>query len=140
LCLLRYPNACADRPKTYWDYETFTPTWQCVLQLCSLLVLGLSGALSILRSDQEPYEVVRKIGRGKYSEVFEGLNILTNKPIVIKILKPVKKKKVRTAIVSPRPQFCTARLPARSRFLRTFAEAPTSSRCWTLFGEAGHLS
>lgn len=45
-------------------------------------------------SDQDDYEVVRKVGRGKYSEVFEGINVNTNEKCVIKILKPVKKKKV----------------------------------------------
>lgn len=44
--------------------------------------------------DQDDYEVVRKVGRGKYSEVFEGVNVHTNERCVIKILKPVKKKKV----------------------------------------------
>jgi serine/threonine protein kinase len=44
--------------------------------------------------DQDDYEVVRKVGRGKYSEVFEGINVHTNEKCVIKILKPVKKKKV----------------------------------------------
>lgn len=52
----------------------------------------------LLHRDQDDYEVVRKIGRGKYSEVFEGLNSLTNKPCVIKILKPVKKKKIKREI------------------------------------------
>lgn len=46
------------------------------------------------RRNQDHYEVVRKVGRGKYSEVFEGINVLTNKQCIIKILKPVKKKKV----------------------------------------------
>jgi casein kinase II subunit alpha len=41
---------------------------------------------------------LRKIGRGKYSEVFEGLNTENNRPIVIKILKPVKKKKIKREI------------------------------------------
>lgn len=45
-------------------------------------------------SHQDDYEVVRKVGRGKYSEVFEGKNVNTNERCVIKILKPVKKKKV----------------------------------------------
>lgn len=45
-------------------------------------------------SSQENYEVIRKIGRGKYSEVFEGVDIRDESPVVIKILKPVKKKKV----------------------------------------------
>jgi serine/threonine protein kinase len=39
--------------------------------------------------------VVRKVGRGKYSEVFEGVNIVNNQKCIIKILKPVKKKKAR---------------------------------------------
>jgi serine/threonine protein kinase len=34
------------------------------------------------------------VGRGKYSEVFEGVNAFNNESCVIKILKPVKKKKV----------------------------------------------
>jgi casein kinase II subunit alpha len=37
---------------------------------------------------------VRKVGRGKYSEVFEGVHCTDNEKCVIKILKPVKKKKV----------------------------------------------
>lgn len=41
-------------------------------------------------SHQDDYEVVRKVGRGKYSEVFEGKNVNTNERCVIKILKPVK--------------------------------------------------
>jgi casein kinase II subunit alpha len=46
-------------------------------------------------SNQDNYEVVRKIGRGKYSEVFEGYNVVNNNKCVIKILKPVKKKKIK---------------------------------------------
>ena len=37
---------------------------------------------------------MRKVGRGKYSEVFEGVNVVNNQTCIIKILKPVKKKKV----------------------------------------------
>lgn len=44
--------------------------------------------------NQDDYEVVRKVGRGKYSEVFEGVNVVNNQKCIIKILKPVKKKKV----------------------------------------------
>ncbi|KAL4293906.1 hypothetical protein AHAS_Ahas18G0174900 [Arachis hypogaea] len=43
---------------------------------------------------QDDYEVVRKVGRGKYSEVFEGVHSTNNEKCIIKILKPVKKKKV----------------------------------------------
>merc|ERR1712238_10116 len=48
--------------------------------------------------DQEEYEVIRKIGRGKYSEVFEGINVVNSTKCVIKILKPVKKKKIKREI------------------------------------------
>src|SRR5207249_3567915 len=48
---------------------------------------------------QDDYEVVRKLGRGKYSEVFEGMNVRTDNPCVIKILKPVKKKKIKREIL-----------------------------------------
>jgi serine/threonine protein kinase len=44
--------------------------------------------------DQDDYEVVRKVGRGKYSEVFEGVNCVNNERCIVKILKPVKKKTV----------------------------------------------
>ena len=57
-----------------------------------------SYSLQTLFSDQEDYEVIRKVGRGKYSEVFEGINIVNEERCVIKILKPVKKKKIRREI------------------------------------------
>lgn len=31
--------------------------------------------------DQEDYEVIRKVGRGKYSEVFEGVNVVNDQVI-----------------------------------------------------------
>ena len=49
-------------------------------------------------SAQDNYEIVRKIGRGKYSEVFEGVSILNDIKCVIKVLKPVKKKKIKREI------------------------------------------
>ena len=41
----------------------------------------------ILFSNQDDYQIVRKLGRGKYSEVFEGINVTNNEKVVIKILK-----------------------------------------------------
>ncbi|XP_028074687.1 casein kinase II subunit alpha-2-like [Camellia sinensis] len=67
-----YSDVNVLRPRDYWDYESHTVQW----------------------GDQDDYEVVRKVGRGKYSEVFEGINVNNNERCVIKILKPVKKKKV----------------------------------------------
>ncbi|KAF5202699.1 Casein kinase [Thalictrum thalictroides] len=46
----------------------------------------------------DDYELIKKVGRGKYSEVFEGININNNEPCVMKILKPVKKKKIKREI------------------------------------------
>jgi casein kinase II subunit alpha len=47
---------------------------------------------------QDVYEISRKIGRGKYSEVFSGVNALNQEECVIKVLKPVKKKKIKREI------------------------------------------
>lgn len=52
----------------------------------------------VIDSGQDNYEIVRKVGRGKYSEVFEGINIANNQKCVIKVLKPVKKKKIKREI------------------------------------------
>jgi len=61
---------------------------------------GLRGRVQdrVRRGEQDHYEVVRKVGRGKYSEVFEGVNVTTNTRCIIKILKPVKKKKIKREI------------------------------------------
>ena len=64
-----------ERPSSYYDYEQHELTWN-----------GLNN-----------YEIIRKIGRGKYSEVFEGVDITCNQLVVIKILKPVKKKKIKVS-------------------------------------------
>jgi hypothetical protein len=61
----------------------------------------LRSLICVLFSDQDDYEVVRKVGRGKYSEVFEGINVNSNERCIIKILKPVKKKKVNFYLLYP---------------------------------------
>lgn len=45
-------------------------------------------------TDHQPWTA----GRGKYSEVFEGINIVNYQKCVIKVLKPVKKKKIKREI------------------------------------------
>ena len=69
---------------------------------CKLQIAGTSHALIprllCLCRQQDDYEVVRKVGRGKYSEVFEGINVVNHQKCIIKILKPVKKKKVRLCL------------------------------------------
>ena len=42
------------------------------------------------RRSPERYQIVKKVGRGKYSEVFKGIDMETGKPISIKYLKPVR--------------------------------------------------
>lgn len=49
------------------------------------LFSGLS--CSSLCSNQDNYQLVRKLGRGKYSEVFEAVNVSNNEKVVVKILK-----------------------------------------------------
>jgi casein kinase II subunit alpha len=71
-----YPNVCEEQPAEYSDYENF----------------------EVKFGSQENYEIIKKIGRGKYSEVYEGINNTNNERIVIKILKPVKKTKIRREI------------------------------------------
>lgn len=45
--------------------------------------------------DIEKYEIITKIGKGKYSEVYTGMSTQDDKHIVIKALKPVKKSKMK---------------------------------------------
>ncbi|KDE04344.1 CMGC/CK2 protein kinase [Microbotryum lychnidis-dioicae p1A1 Lamole] len=62
--------------RSWWDYDGLMVSW------------GV----------QDNYEVVKKVGRGKYSEVFQGVNVINNEQCVIKVLKPVKKKKIKREI------------------------------------------
>jgi len=72
-----YQDVNDKKPKEYWDYENLQVSW----------------------GEQDDYEVVRKVGRGKYSEVFEGVRAQSvDQKCIIKILKPVKKKKIKREI------------------------------------------
>lgn len=51
-------------------------------------------SIPCLYGSQERYEIGRKLGHGKYSDVFEGYCIDTDSSVVIKILKPVRRKKI----------------------------------------------
>jgi casein kinase II subunit alpha len=50
--------------------------------------------LHITWGKQENFEILKKLGRGKYSDVYEGLDMTSQKKVVIKILKPIRKSKV----------------------------------------------
>ncbi|KAG5648206.1 Activated CDC42 kinase 1 [Asterophora parasitica] len=63
-----------------------------------LTVIIAADNLQVQWGSQDHYEIVRKVGRGKYSEVFEGVNVVTEEKCIIKVLKPVKKKKIKREI------------------------------------------
>lgn len=69
-------NVCVSQPKEYYDYEN----------------------VEVLFGFQDDYEFTGKLGRGRYSEVFKGVNLLNNEHCVIKILKPVKRAKIKREI------------------------------------------
>eukprot|EP00164_Ancoracysta_twista_P003830 GFYU01005139.1.p1 GENE.GFYU01005139.1~~GFYU01005139.1.p1 ORF type:complete len:333 (-),score=104.44 GFYU01005139.1:4-1002(-) len=71
-----YADVNPNRPRDYWDYENLVVSW----------------------GNQDEYEIIRKVGRGKYSEVFEGNKVQTREKCIIKILKPVRKKKIKREI------------------------------------------
>ena len=71
-----FADVNSHRPHEYWNYD----------------------ALTVNFGNIDDYEIVRKVGRGKYSEVFEGICVKTNEKCIIKMLKPVKKKKIRREI------------------------------------------
>jgi casein kinase II subunit alpha len=50
--------------------------------------------MNISWGDINNYECYKKLGRGKYSEVFLGLSKSNNSNCVIKVLKPVKSEKI----------------------------------------------
>ena len=61
-----YPDVNESAPRDYWDYEALAVTW----------------------GDQDAYEVVKKVGRGKYSEVFEGVKTSSDERCIIKARLP----------------------------------------------------
>ena len=61
-----YTDVNDKKPKEYWDYENLQVSW----------------------GEQDDYEVVRKVGRGKYSEVFEGVRAqAVDQKCIIKIFE-----------------------------------------------------
>ncbi len=62
--------------------------------------------------DQKDYQIVCRVGRGKYSEVFEGVSVVNGEKCIVKVLKPVKKRKIKREIkilqLSVSPPVCGA--------------------------------
>ncbi|CCE87210.1 Piso0_005753 [Millerozyma farinosa CBS 7064] len=71
-----YTDVLASKPQSYWDYENVNIKWE----------------------SQDDYEIIKKLGRGKYSEVFLGIDLSKGEKCVIKVLKPVKRKKIKREI------------------------------------------
>lgn len=71
-----FATVCDEKPKEYSDYEHFKISW----------------------GNSEYYEVIKKVGRGRYSEVFDSVNIANNQRCIIKILKPIRKEKIRREV------------------------------------------
>lgn len=51
--------------------------------------------MDIIWNTPRKYQVIRKVGRGKYSEVYEGFNIEKKEKCTIKVLKPVRFGKIK---------------------------------------------
>jgi len=71
-----YADVNTKNPRSYWDYNSYEVDWK----------------------SPDNYNIVTKIGRGKYSDVFQGIDTTTNKKICIKTLKPVRKKKIKREV------------------------------------------
>ena len=69
--VIKLPKTFVDEAKkrgpNYYDYEN---------------------VVNLIWADGSIYVCERKIGRGKYSEVFEGLNVNNSQKCVVKMLKP----------------------------------------------------
>lgn len=60
-------DVCQKRGADYYDYSKF----------------------EVKFGHQSEYEIIDKIGRGKFADVYQGVDSKTDKDVAIKILKPV---------------------------------------------------
>ena len=72
-----YVNACLDKGKDYYDYKNYKIP---------------------ININQDDYEAITMIGKGKFGLVYSGINILNNSPVVLKFLKPIDENKVKREI------------------------------------------
>ncbi|KAG8249582.1 casein kinase II subunit alpha [Homalodisca vitripennis] len=71
-----YTDVNSKKPREYWDYESHTITW----------------------GKHDNYQLVTKLGGGKFSDVFEAMDLTNDEKCVVKILKPIKKNKIKREI------------------------------------------
>lgn len=81
-------------PKSYWEYDSVNITWGFQENYEVVRKIGMLRWLRL----SETWTLITGAGRGKYSEVFEGINVINYQKCVIKVLKPVKKKKIKREI------------------------------------------
>lgn len=112
-----YADVNQNMPRSYWDYDSVNIS---ELALCAPAA-GLCALANPSRQAGASSRTTRSLGRsvcarlscpllrpelltlwrpgrGKYSEVFEGINIVNYQKCVVKVLKPVKKKKIKREI------------------------------------------
>lgn len=71
-----YADVNEQKTRDYWDYDCHVIAW----------------------GNIDDYQLVKKLGRGKYSEVFEAVKVPEEQKCVVKILKPVKERKIKREI------------------------------------------
>jgi len=71
-----YADVNATLGRSWYDYENFNIEW----------------------SSPERYEVMERIGGGRYSEVFKGIDMVNSETCILKILKPVASKKIKREV------------------------------------------
>ncbi|KAK2964534.1 putative Casein kinase II subunit alpha [Blattamonas nauphoetae] len=71
-----YPDALKQFPDEFSDPET----------------------VQIVPNSCEPYELIKKIGHGKFGEVFEGIDIRNGRMCAVKVLRPIRKKKLQREV------------------------------------------
>jgi len=72
----QYADVNKSKPQEYWNYEQHKLTW----------------------GGCDNFQLVEKIGRGKYSEVFKAVDTTKDQTVVVKILKPVRQSKIKREI------------------------------------------
>lgn len=96
-----YVDAAQRQPREYWNDQ-----------------------LNIEWGEQDKYEVMGQLGKGKYGEVFEGINLEDNGRCVVKIMRPVKEQRLKREIkilrlVSGGPNIITLREVVRDPDTKT---------------------
>ena len=101
-----YPDINQKRPPEYSDYENHVVQW----------------------GGQDDYEIICKVGRGKDREGVESMNVRDNEKCIIKVLKPVRDKKIRYTLPQIILHPWTAELQGNEQFLYSVIEGLTSNQ------------